>query len=162
MTNFESSKSKRDSFYSSFTKDDNVDHQPEKVKDDLLAYLSGAIVLKDHRYRYQQEQYDRYLAFKRWVPVLERMTLKQFSDIYAESLRNQVEVSHNFLCPHIDANYYDDYEKRSVSPISSTVFYFFFSAHKARRQFAQVILSAARYPNEKIRKAYLLLWDANK
>lgn len=155
MTNFESAKSKRDSFFSSFTNDDEVDNTPEKVKDDLLAYLSGAIVLKDHRYRYQQEQYDRYLAFKRWVPILDRMTLKQFSSIYAESLRNQVQVSHNFLCPQIDANYYDEYEKRSASPVSSSVFYFFFSANRARRQFAQVILSAARYPNDKIRRAYM-------
>jgi hypothetical protein len=155
LTNFESARSKRDNFFSSFEKDDEIENTPEKVKDDLLAYLSGAIVLKDHRYRYQQEQYDRYLAFKRWVPILDRMTLRQFSSIYAQSLRNQVDVSHNFLCPQIDANYYDDYEKRSSSPLSSTVFYFFFSANRVRRQFAQVILSAARYPNDKIRRAYM-------
>jgi len=150
----ENVKSKKDSFYASFINEDDLDLHPDKFKDDLLAYLSGAIVLKDHRYRYQHEQYDRYLTFKKWVPVVDSMTLRTFSNLYAKSLRTQVDVSHNFLCPQVDANY-DDYGKKTVNPISSTVFYLFFSAHRARRHFAQIILSAARYPNEKIRRAYL-------
>jgi len=150
----ESSKYAKDHFYYLMVGEGEHESNPDKFKEDLLAYLSGAIILKDHRYRYQQEQYERYLDFNRWIRVSNDMTLKKFAEMYARSLRTQVEISHNFLCPQIDANY-DDYGKRTVNPINSTVFYFFFSAHRARRKFAQVILSAARYPNEKIRRAYM-------
>lgn len=154
LSEYENAQSRKDSYYSNFVRDDVYDHNPEKFKEDLLAYLSGAIILKDHRYRYQTEQYDRYLAFNRWVPMVNHMTLKQFAEIYARTLRTQVSISHNFLCPQVDANY-DDYGKKTVDPISSNVFYFFFSANRMRRKWAQVILSAARYPNEKVRRAYL-------
>lgn len=150
----ERARDKKDNFYSKIVRDDKFNATPNKFKEELLAYLSGAIILKNHRYRYQQEQYDRYLAFNKWICVSDSMTLKEFANIYARSLRTQVDISHNFLCPQIDANY-DEYGKKTVNPISSNVFYFFFSAHKMRRRWAQVVLSAARYPNEKIRRAYL-------
>jgi hypothetical protein len=151
---YESSSAKREAIFGKLESSDAHDHTPDHFKEDLLAYLSGAIILKDHRHRYQAEQYDRYVALNKWIHLTDNMTLKEFSEMYARSLRTQVDISHNFLCPQIDANY-DDYGKRTVNPISSTVFYFFFSAHRSRRRFAQVFLSAARFPNEKIRKAYL-------
>jgi hypothetical protein len=151
---YESVRSKKDNFYSGFIHDDVYDHHPEKLKEDMLAYLSGAIILKNHRYRYQHEQYDRYLSFLRFVPMSDEMTLETFIKKYSEALRREIELSFNEVCPQIDANY-DDYGERTVNPINSAVFYYFFSAHRTRRRFAQVILSAARYPNEKIRRAYL-------
>lgn len=66
--------------------------------------------------------------------------------------------SHNNRSPKIDANY-DDYHYRTVNPISSSVFYYFFSGNKLRRNLSIWMLSAARYPNEKIRRAYLKFFD---
>lgn len=154
LKSYETNKTKRDGFYSQFIKDHVYDFHPEKLKNDLFAFLSGAIVLKDHRYRYQQEQYERYLFTVRWIPFGDHLTLRKVAKYYSKGLRMQVAMSHNWLCPQIDANY-DDYGKRTVNPISSTVFYYFFSANRSRRIFAQYILSAARYPNEKLRRAYL-------
>lgn len=153
-SDYESARSKKDNFYSTFVNEDSYDLNPDKFKEDLIAYLSGAIVVKENRFRYQQEQYDRFLTFMRWVPMFDNMTLKDFSRIYARSLRGEVDLSYNYVCPKIDANY-DEYGERNVNPINATVFYYFFSAHKMKRKWAQVILSAARYPNEKIRRAYL-------
>lgn len=151
---YESSRSKKENFYSPFVNEDSYDHNPEQLREDLLAYLSGAIVLKEHRFRYQHEQYDRYLTLNRHLPLSDHMTLKQFSEAYAACLRHEVEYSYNYVCPKIDANY-DDIGQRNVNPINASVFFYFFSAHKLRRKWAQIILSAARYPNEKIRRAYL-------
>lgn len=154
----ERARDRKDNFYSKVVRDNQFDAAPNKFKEELLAYLSGAIILKTHRYRYQQEQYDRYLAFNKWISLSDNMTLKEFAGIYARSLRTQVEISHNFLCPQIDANY-DEYGKKTVNPISPNVFYFFFSANRMRRRWAQIVLSAARFPNEKIRRAYLRFFN---
>jgi hypothetical protein len=153
-SDLESATAKKNNFYSSFVYDEVYDHNPEKLKEELLAYLSGNIVLKEHRYRYQTEQYDRYLTFMRWLPMFDHTTLKEFSLAYAAALRREVEMSYEYNCPQIDANY-DDYGEKSTQPINAAVFYYFFSANRARRKFAQVVLSAARYPNEKLRRAYL-------
>jgi hypothetical protein len=150
---YESARSKKENFYASFIHDESY-MRKSTVKEELFAHLSSAIILKEHRYRYQHEQYDRFLNCMKWIPLWDNMTLRDFSKEYALQLRNGVLLSHNGMCPQIDANY-DDFDERKVNPITPTVFYFFFSAHKARRRFAQVILSAARYPNEKIRRAYL-------
>ena len=154
---YESARSKKESFYSSFIHDEGY-MRNSKVKEDLFAHLSSAIILKEHRYRYQHEQYDRFLSCMKWMPLWDNMTMRDVSKEYALQLRNGVLLSHNGMCPQIDANY-DDFDERKVNPITPTVFYFFFSAHKARRKFAQVILSAARYPNEKIRRAYLRFFN---
>ena len=151
---FEKANANKEAFFSDFTHDDVYDQTPDKIKEDLLVYLSSAIIVKKHRHRYQAEQYDRYLTFMKWLPISEDMTLKQFSVNYAEFLRREVEMSYDFTCPKIQANY-DDYGERNTNPINATVFYYFFNANRTRRKLAQAILSAARYPNEKIRRAYL-------
>ena len=153
-TEYEKAYGEKESFFSQFVHDDVYDHKPEKLKEDLLAYLSSAIVVKEHRYRYQAEQYDRYLTLMKWMPVYDFMTLREFALSYAENLRREVEISYNFTSPKIEANF-DDFGERKVNPINATVFYYFFNANRTRRKLAQVILSAARYPNEKIRRAYL-------
>lgn len=63
-------------------------------------------------------------------------------------------MSHNYKCPKIQANY-DDFGDRTIRPLNSTIFYYFFSADFAKRTAAQWLLSTVRYPNEKIRKAYM-------
>jgi len=89
------------------------------------------------------------------------MTLKEFSHEYAIFLNSVIEASHNHRNPKIDANY-DDYQYRTINPITGSVFYYFFSANRVRWNLATMILSAARYPNEKIRKAYLRFFDASR
>ncbi len=87
----------------------------------------------------------------------ENMTLKQFAESYSEHLEHHVQKSHNFRSPKIDANY-DDYEYKNVNPITSQIFYYFFSAGRVSRGLSGMLLAAARYPNEKIRRAYLRFW----
>lgn len=151
---YHTAKEKKDFFYSSFEVDDVYEHNPEKLKEDMCAYLSGAIVVKEHRHRYQSEQYHRYQTFMQWVPMREDMTLGDFAMRYSEALRSEVVYSYESSSPLIDANY-DDFGVRKVNPINATVFYYFFSANRVRRRMAQVLLSAARYPNEKMRRAYM-------
>jgi hypothetical protein len=62
--------------------------------------------------------------------------------------------SHNDLSPKIEANY-DDFAEKTVRPINSTIFYYFFSGDRRRKSVAQWLLSAARYPNQRVRKAYM-------
>lgn len=150
----EVARSHKENFYLSFIHSESYDHNPDKLKENLLAHLSSTIIVKEHRFRYQQEQYERYIAFMQFLPMLDHMTIREFSKRYADALRREIALSYHEVSPKIDANY-DNYGERTVKPINSAVFYYFFSAHKARRKFAQVILSAARYPNEKIRRAYL-------
>eukprot|EP00343_Euplotes_focardii_P012554 CAMPEP_0205831128 /NCGR_PEP_ID=MMETSP0206-20130828/43149_1 /ASSEMBLY_ACC=CAM_ASM_000279 /TAXON_ID=36767 /ORGANISM="Euplotes focardii, Strain TN1" /LENGTH=359 /DNA_ID=CAMNT_0053135459 /DNA_START=307 /DNA_END=1386 /DNA_ORIENTATION=+ len=146
--------SSKESFFSEFVHDEIYDQTPLKIKDSLIAYLSSNIVVKEHRLRYQSEQYERYQTLMRFLPVDDNMTLQQFSIVYAEHLRREVELSYMYISPKIQANY-DDFQERSVKPINAAVFYYFFNANRTRRKMAQVILSAARYPNEKVRRAYL-------
>jgi len=65
-----------------------------------------------------------------------------------------IEMSHNYKCPKIAANY-DDFGDATIRPFNSTIFYYYFSADVAKRTFAQWLLSTVRYPNEKVRRAYM-------
>ena len=65
-----------------------------------------------------------------------------------------IEKSNDFKCPKIRANY-DDFEESTIRPLNSTVFYYFFSQDRTKRNIAQWLLSSVRYPNEKIRRAYM-------
>ena len=82
------------------------------------------------------------------------ITLKEFSRRYAHMIEGLIEDSHNDKSPKIEANY-DDYAERTVRPLNATIFYYFFSADRRRRTFAQMLLSAVRYPNDKVRRAYM-------
>jgi hypothetical protein len=65
-----------------------------------------------------------------------------------------IEDSFNDRSPKIEANY-DDFAERTVRPFNATLFYYFFSADRRRRSVAQWLLSAVRYPNDKVRRAYM-------
>ena len=90
-----------------------------------------------------------------------KLTLRELSERYNDMVNHLVENSHNNRCPKIDANY-EDYEYRNVNPMTGNVFYYFFSANRLRRNLASMMVSAARYPNEKIKRAYLRFFDASR
>ena len=80
--------------------------------------------------------------------------MEKFCEEYAKIIEYQVESSNNFKCPKIRANY-DDFEESTIKPLNSSIFYYFFSADKSRKFAAQWMISTVRYPNEKIRRAYM-------
>ena len=65
-----------------------------------------------------------------------------------------ISDSHNDLSPKIETNY-DDFAERTVRPLNATIFYYFFSADRRKRTIAQWLLAAVRYPNDKVRRAYM-------
>jgi hypothetical protein len=65
-----------------------------------------------------------------------------------------IEDSHNYKCPKIKANY-DDYDDQTIKPLNAIIFYYFFSADRFKKTFAQWLLSTVRYPNHKVRRAYM-------
>lgn len=65
-----------------------------------------------------------------------------------------IDESNGFKAPKIRANY-DDFEEQTIRPINSTIFFYFFSTDRFKRNFAQWMLASARYPNEKVRQAYM-------
>jgi len=74
----------------------------------LKRYLAGSIFVKDSRYRYQKEQFDRFVASQNHGPLLKKnMTLREFALNYGRMVDSLVEMSHNYRSPKIDANYDD-------------------------------------------------------
>lgn len=80
--------------------------------------------------------------------------LREFCREYANMIEVLVEDSHHDRSPKIEANY-DDFGERTVRPLNATIFYYFFSADRRGRTIAQWFLSAIRYPNERVRRAYM-------
>lgn len=121
----------------------------------LLKHLAGSIVVKEHRIRYQKEQFDRFIVSNK-MPNLKsnNLTLRQFATNYAGLIETMTESSHNDKCPKIEANY-DDFGEQTIKPLNATIFYYFFGADRAGRTWAQWMLASARYPNERVRRAYI-------
>jgi len=69
-------------------------------------------------------------------------------------IEGMISESHNDLSPKIRANY-DSHDEDTIKPLNSTIFYYFFSADRTKRMLAQWLLSTARYPNAKLRRAYM-------
>jgi hypothetical protein len=111
--------------------------------------------VKENRQRYQKEQFDRFISSLQNNGLNKRnQTLRDFSRVYAHMIEVLVEDSHNDRCPKIEANY-DDFSERTIRPFNATIFYYFFAADRRKRTIAQWLLSAARYPNDRIRRAYM-------
>jgi hypothetical protein len=120
-----------------------------------LLHLAGSIVVKEHRLRYQKEQYERFIASLHSSHLAKsHKPLEEFCRDYALLIEVLLTDSHNGRSPKIEANY-DDYAERTIRPLNATIFYYFFSADRRRKAIAQWLLSTIRYPNEKLRKAYL-------
>lgn len=81
-------------------------------------------------------------------------SMDKFCVAYSQLIEDLIEESNNYRCPKIQANY-DSFNEQSIRPLNSTIFYFYFSGDRMRRMAAQWMLAAARYPNEKVRSAYM-------
>lgn len=115
--------------------------------------------MKEHKIRYQKEQWDRLIASNQMANLNhETMTLRDFSREYAALIESMIDFSHNMKCPKIEANY-DDFDTKTVRPLNATIFYYFFSANRSGKMFAQWMLASARYPNERVRKAYMRFFN---
>lgn len=82
------------------------------------------------------------------------ISLREFSKEYARMIDSLNEMSHCYRSPKIDANY-DDFNTKAIMPVNATVFYYFFSSNRSGKTFAQWLLSSVRYPNERMRRAYI-------
>lgn len=121
----------------------------------LLQHLSQSVFVKEHRIRYQKEQWDRFwLAYQDPNLKNRQMTLSQFAHNYAAMIEASIDGSFHYKTPKIDANY-DDYESKTLRPLNATIFYYFFRGNAQGRQFARWMLSTIRFPNEKMRQAYM-------
>ena len=151
----ESNSEERKNIYADYYKTENTELELQNFKTDLLKHLAGSIVIKEHRTRYQKEQFDRFLASQRWMPLKSNnQSLGDFCNNYAKLIHALTEKSHFYKSPKIAANY-DDYDKETVLPINPAIFYYFFSANRSGKTWAQWMLAAARYPNDKTRRAYM-------
>lgn len=120
----------------------------------VYQFLASNMIIKESKYRYQEEQHLRYEAAVQGLGFDQNTTLREFAVKYNNFIDGLVMWSHGYKSPKIDANY-DDFDYKTINPITSSIFYYFFSASQASRLWGNVILGAAKYPNEKIRKAYL-------
>ena len=111
--------------------------------------------MKEHRQRYQKEQFDRFLASMQTINLWSsKQSLREFTEKYSDMIEHLINLSHNNSSPNIEANY-DDFGERTVRPFNATIFYYFFSTDRRSRTLAQWLLSAARYPNDRVRRAYM-------
>lgn len=85
-------------------------------------------------------------------------TLGEFSNEYAMYIESLVDASHNYKSPKIEANY-NSSDERTTNPINATIFYYFFSLEKSKRAWARWFLAAARYPNDRMRAAYMKMFS---
>ena len=72
----ERSQAERTEVYKEYEKTDGVD----AFRSDLLKHLAGNIVIKEHRIRYQKEQFDRFVASLNFMELKNtQMSLREFS-----------------------------------------------------------------------------------
>jgi len=108
----------------------------DNLRGDLLSHLAGSIVVKESRYRYQKEQYERYIASTMDNSLQKsNQTLAEFCLNYARIVEHLISDSHNGSSPKIEANY-DDFAERTSRPINATIFYYFFSLDQRKRTIA--------------------------
>lgn len=151
---------KRKEVFQNFRADVNVDVL-DQFKNKLLHHLSSSIVVKENRNRYQKEQFDRLLVSAQARNLKnQNNTMEQFCVDYSRIIESMIDQSHNYKSPKIQANY-DEFGESTVRPLNSTIFYYFFSADRTKRTIAQWLLSTVRYPNEKVRRAYMRFFAWN-
>lgn len=121
----------------------------------MLHHLAGSIIVRENRTRYQKEQFDRLIATSQ-VALLRRhdVTIEQFARNYCTVIEGLIDVANGGRSPKIAANY-DSYESETIRPLNSAIFYYFFSGDQTRRKLAQWMLASARYPNHKVKMAYM-------
>ena len=153
FTEYEKAYNERERVYHSYMKDQDSESLSQ-FRNELLQHLAGSIIVKEHRQRYQKEQFDRFLISLYFIKLKgKNLSLNDFAKNYAYMIESLIEDSHNNSCPKVEANY-DDYQERTVRPINATIFYYFFQGSAASKTMAQWLLAAARYPNQRVRRAY--------
>lgn len=151
---FERVHNERKQIYADF-QDTSAETGVDRFRVELLHHLAGSIVVKESRKRYQKEQFDRLMAtLQSGTLTSSNESLRDFCQNYANLIEVLIEDSHNDRSPKIEANY-DDFGEKTIRPINATIFYYFFSADRRKRTIAQWLLSAVRYPNERVRRAYM-------
>jgi hypothetical protein len=117
---------------------------------DIMSELSHNIFVSEHRLRYQSEQQSRNnAALKKFYNnsyMLRNRTLEEFVKDYNSFLWLEIDKSHMFQSPKIEANYRRNYHDGEVSPVTSIIFYLYFKTDKVKRFMAQLLLSAYRNP----------------
>lgn len=127
----------------------------DSFREELLKHLAGRIVIKEHKIRYQKEQFDRFItSMSFWDLKNTDQSLRDFSKAYSRMMTTHTLSSHNYRCHKIDANY-DDFAEQTIKPLNATIFFYFFSANRSGKTWAQWMLSSARYPNDRMRRAYM-------
>lgn len=151
---YEKAYNERKRFYFHFTREHD-NEALDTFRTDLLQHLAGSIVVKEHRLRYQKEQFDRFISSLQYNKLYKKdQALRDFCKQYAHMIELLIEDSYNDRSPKIEANY-DDFAERTIRPLNATIFYYFFSADRRKKTIAQWLLSAARYPSDKVRRAYM-------
>lgn len=106
--------------------------------------------MSEHRLRYQTEQRNRHLSaiskFTSRLYSLKDKTLEEFIKDYNKFLWFEINKSHLFLSPKIEANYRRNYHDGEVSPVTSLVFYLYFKTDKVKKFFGKLLLAAYRNP----------------
>jgi hypothetical protein len=117
---------------------------------DILSDLSHNIFVSEHRLRYQSEQQIRHREalkkFNRSHYLWRNKTLDQFVKDYNSFICFEIDKSHMFQSPKIEANYRRNYHDGEVSPVTSLIFYLYFKTDKVKRFIAKLLLSAYRNP----------------
>jgi len=151
---FHAANEERNKVFAGFRADSTVENA-DAFKSELIQHLSQSIVVKENRHRYQKEQFNRMLVASQIYPLCNRTaSMENFCRKYSQLIEELIDQSHNYKCPKIQANY-DDFNDQTIRPLNSTIFFYFFSGSGFRRNFARWMLASARYPNEKVKTAYM-------
>ena len=117
--------------------------------DDILSNLSTNIFLKEHRYRYQIEQTNRYkasLCFSKKGYLLCSKNYEDFIEDYNQFLWKQIKCSHLYMSPKIDDNYSRTLYDGENSKYTSLVYYLYFKTSNISRFISRVLSSSYRNP----------------
>ena len=151
LNDYTQSQNEKNVMYADYDSSDDLD----AFRQDLLKHLAGNIVVKEHKIRYQKEQFDRLMAsLTFWELKKTDASLKDWSKAYSKLIEMTTRSSHNWRCHKIDANY-DDFGEQTIRPLNATIFFYFFSANRSGKTWAQWMLSSVRYPNDRMRRAYM-------
>jgi hypothetical protein len=105
FSQYEIASNERQRFYFHFTRE-STSEALDTFRTDLLQHLAGSIVVKEHRLRYQKEQFDRFICSMHTNQLFKKnQTLREFCRSYANMIEVLVEDSFNDKSPKIEANY---------------------------------------------------------
>lgn len=124
----------QDKYKQLYEEESNLERR-EEFENELFMRLATGIYVKEHRQRYQKEQFDRYFASKQMLGGWDKMKMGDFANWYADLVDQLVDRSHGNKCAKIEANY-DSYDEARIKPLNATIFYYFFGANRAGRSWA--------------------------